>query len=1591
MLSADEDITTELDRVVCRLMKLALRTTRRRQSPLPMKWMQCKMLDLLNLTEKAIEKKKNHYVETYPLKAICYDDQIAKQEEFNLSKIKEDETANEIVHKYRHLVRSSGNTTSEDMQKYQYYDDISHKSSKEFIKDEISSDLNFEDIIRSPSLVDIEPVPDHPIKPRKVSYGRNDTPLSRTQAWLEEDVKVVRYPKHSAHGISSGDTDHSVNNVVRFKNKKSHRKHKISADVKEADLDVKRRKRSASKTSYDKHKSKNVDKNKNKDKTSKTRLIKKVAKKKSSYNILIKSCSTKVSTANFGNIVKSKRNLKPNVMQPSASKPIPEILMDIINMDTCIENKTQDIDVLRRDNFQDVDSIGEVNFESNIANTEESLLIDIVMDDREETIALRRTIGTEADDETVLFEQETILGSLTNIMKADSFYDKHETENVHSQTIFIYDINEPSTSKGVRHVSMDVQCGPDATNMSAMLSATTSFTKLPKIFNTGIKIGDSISDIQHSFKPKDVPCLTKDIQHSGKNCNDFGTSTNECTNAFKTISPRTKSVGIRIKDSDTNIRERVESGTMTLENEISHAAASIPHSFDSATETRLLKPVSSRIKMEDSGSEFCESVGSFRKSQYPFANLSKNTSDSQMNSVSFNKRLPIRNANLKKIIKDDAPKQEDKKSTRSNECPKTVKFNRNVTKVSTKLVASSVLTKPNKPSFVTKKPSMTSATCVVKKDGEKPIRCCKKSYLPVYLKRKLAIKNTNNNLIQQSESSNTITETKPIVQLPDVVESIINDDNKKELLDAVDFEFEPRENVSYVIFRNEIETNKSTPVPESSLPPRECLRRRDNTDKRSPSPQSQNSSACSSPNSIATVRARPASKNTPDRRFSTSSNKSNLSNSASETTPVKTKKFTKRAKTNKKPQEKEYDNKENVPESSRKSKESERSPPKTAFMRNKNVFRAHVTAECSPQTASTLSRHRPQTANKSNVRIPTVPCSSEKPASSTSSRPSVSKKSLPKSRTSLHSENKSDRNLNKSDLTSLGSPPQNLLNASSEDVTMNIVDNSLLSEWMNSTYKSVIESHTSNILAAMRQLVEERLDFIERLSDNCLEVDSKTVVLSEDQLESLSVSASTSFHDSSSLNNSFGTVIAKEDDLNSVDINDIQNIVNNTLDSVLGNESIVSLTDSRRTTTDLDLLSFKSLTSASKISEYFLAESSLNNITESLQNTRIPVTGSLRDLFERRKQLTVQNPGALAVQAFSGFSMNIEPVAGDQPDHINIIDSETGSLALEFTRQATSEEVFISGRSSSSYESCLIDEDTVVPYWLFQIISQQQSVDEEEEDEPEELLPIPVPLPEPMYDVNGNVLEAGPGAGAGDGRGIHSDHSQDSSGRGTSLSSSATSSGPQSEHYRCEIVALLEPMYDVNGNVLEAGAGDSRGIHSDHSQDSSGRGTSLSSSATSSGPQSEHYRCEIVALLEPIYDVNGNVLEAGPGAGAGDGHGIHSDHSQDSSGRGTSLKSSATSSGPQSEMAILIDPSAFTAHYDLTREPVSSSVIMPIPLPLESPETSYMTADDTARTNDILNSSGEGCERATASLLAASDADADVSSTDTDVPDSSDN
>lgn len=71
---------------------------------------------------------------------------------------------------------------------------------------------------------------------------------------------------------------------------------------------------------------------------------------------------------------------------------------------------------------------------SDIAATEESVLIDIVMDDKEETIALRRSIGTDAD--SMDDDKETDVGyKVKNVALYSGLQVK--SENVHSQTIFL--------------------------------------------------------------------------------------------------------------------------------------------------------------------------------------------------------------------------------------------------------------------------------------------------------------------------------------------------------------------------------------------------------------------------------------------------------------------------------------------------------------------------------------------------------------------------------------------------------------------------------------------------------------------------------------------------------------------------------------------------------------------------------------------------------------------------------------------------------------------------------------------------------------------------------------------------------------------------------------------------------------------------------------------------------------------------------------------------------------------------------------------------------------------------------------------------
>lgn len=182
---------------------------------------------------------------------------------------------------------------------------------------------------------------------------------------------------------------------------------------------------------------------------------------------------------------------------------------------------------------------------------------------------------------------------------------------------------------------MDVQCGPDTLAAYPMLSASTSLIRSPPVFSTGIKILDGVTDTH--------------VQRV-----DFGTTTLD-NGIDKIITPRSRSIGIKIKDSGVNIANTFETFTMTQElakfqsQSPTRENTKYPMSWSPASrncsperntmipdngidikgtvKTELIKPVSSPMKTADSGSEYCMSFSSYPKDTPPLASLSKNTSE----------------------------------------------------------------------------------------------------------------------------------------------------------------------------------------------------------------------------------------------------------------------------------------------------------------------------------------------------------------------------------------------------------------------------------------------------------------------------------------------------------------------------------------------------------------------------------------------------------------------------------------------------------------------------------------------------------------------------------------------------------------------------------------------------------------------------------------------------------------------------------------------------------------------------------------------------------------------------------------------------
>ncbi|XP_038209491.1 uncharacterized protein LOC119830513 [Zerene cesonia] len=1244
LLSADEDITSELDRVVCRLMKLALHTSRNRQTPVPASWMQCKLYDLLALTEKAIERRKKHFLEEYTLRAIEYDKgDNDNQCKLALSNVQEDNRrTDEIMHEYQDLVQPLDEGT---------YNLQSESDVKLGEEDENENDL-YKDETNEISLDRDRP---QEIYARCESFAQK-TKLEIVREWVDEEYGSYSF---NANQQERTDVPSSVNNY----------KYKDDQTA-----------------------------------LSSSGLLDTKAKKKS----------------------KGHKKLQSSVA------PIPDSLIELCQTNTADQNKSNDRN-LDMDNIQKIEYNLAVcddkdNKFENVAATQNSCIISIVTHDTEELVALKRSIATELDPDIV--DQEAIIEQVINITKECSLnFPKADNEDVQSQTIFLIDINEPSTSKGIRHTRLDVQCGPDDIQDGAELSANTSFAKLPKLFSKGIKIGQSHTDLlrKSTFETgtsPDSPC-----------CNE---------------TPKSKCPGVWIHDSDTNAELtqnfKPECSTITTCDTKEIVCSEIIYDeIESKPETNLIKPVTSGIKADCSGSEHgCRLSEIKMESPQRLTSPLKNTSSVQIQSCTSKSDLgnssPIRHVKPKlscggicvhsfrdREVSQDVvfqggwneinPITPHRKTFRKPPLKKGGMTARKLKRSSSTSVRNTLNKKElnyvnRRPTYINTakqsnvKNEQANKTAISKKVNlplkNKNNKALKEvppkntlsaktakyirerqnistnslgkdnvferpniqNYLPPYLKRKPCKSgSTKNNLSKSIDSAKPLTNIKaPLVR------------SNTEEIKRHTFKDNPRMYVSYQVFRNEIE-NKNYSDNIGRVDYRDVGS--NSIQRRSSSPISQQSS-CSTSNSIATIRdMRSTVKLEANKMHSTSANTSGITKSTMTTFGSSI---------------------------GSKIKNGESSTEKCSF-------------QSSPSdTVIVLEPYKDELLKGFNdiplaLKLENIECDKEKLNETAQSAKSECMESisvdsyLEESLTKLFEEN----------IEFATSTPKSNQNYFNPDVIV----------FQNPDSESSIFNTTSSP-ASFKTVIENKnsCTFKNELKD--------------------------------ALNYSFS-------------------IESNLVDEVNSNVTI-NLTECSRTA---EFTSLESMGSLSKHSEYFLAD---NQVDPSTINNE-PSVGSVKGLFERKDLNAVTNvAGPIALQAFSGFSVNVVPLAGDQPAYINLVDPETGILRQEVNRQATSEEILVSGRSSDTYESCYVEDESFVPSWLFNIISQQQSMDESEEDD-EDRLPLPLPIVEPIFDVNGNIAEpgVGAGAGAGDGRGMHSDHSQDSSGRGTSLSSSDTSSDVHSE------------------------------------------------------------------------------------------------------------------------------------------------------------------------------------------------------------------
>ncbi|KAL4709801.1 hypothetical protein ACJJTC_001255 [Scirpophaga incertulas] len=1473
-MSGDQNISEELDRAIWRLVKLAMQTTDRSHRPLPKRWAHLKLLELFMLMEKSLEKKKRHIVEDRALKALCKGFTDMSDYEDNYNNVLDDDSKCEVY--------SNENVSV------------------------------FGDIIRSPSLVEMEYVSTNVSFSRQMFYNTNESFLSRDEMLIDCKVNV---DKPREQNFIAGDRAIIVSNSHRYKYKKNHMKRKRSHRNHEIQI----RKIKRSKIFSKDQRNETGDKTK----VSDTNIGKKTTKERYGYNFLTKTCNESLSMINVLNDVNFENVLN---LQESISKPILGSMKELT--DSEVDNKTS---------FND-GNLG------TIAMTKESCIIDIITESTKETVALRRTLGTDAETD---FKQENNLGSLSNMLKVNSVCNiscRDAKDVLDIRPKFMQDLSEPSTSKGVKHFGMDVQCGPDYTEDYAIINNTSSFTKVSRELNAALKFCNS------KINPQEI-----------LNKHDCGTCISDNDSYLKTIMPRVRPTGITIKDSNTMI-------THNFLNETQKSEQSLIFPSNANSTTTIVKEILTMCNANHSGTgDQIESnlqidlLVCKKEEDHLFANTDRlklcrgiiyvhSYKDKHINEdviyqgewqryiPKFNgrkrgnnpyqtgKKIAAFNREIKLGMKENIPISVDnkllsKKSRSPNSDIKSHVVNQNNNMKPTKYVplplksmnskseaeskCSTKLIMPKrniKKNFVSKKPTKTLSTD--KKDTTNWADNNKNHHLPLYLKRKSAKPDTQQlcNLISKEENllrNNRILKQKNFQNLPK-------------------FNLHHRKNINYMVFRNEIELKQNCSTDCESPKSKVAY------DHPSELPKTNNAkllkeSASSSQNGTHKIHT---TKITCKRNLSGLSNKSNCLKNVAENSRSFHSKCNNAEKSIKK------SNKENVLTIS--NKNNNLVTMTNTLKKNPTILSAHISSEILHQP-TTCSRQISQSLSKSNVRksaicnlndINTtkneVCCSIAVKQSllemGTMTLLDVECLTTPTSSLVLTTTKTSDCNIivsninemEHTEMVSMGnencsktcmnmkkvtendgtntyeiSSAENFLTISidnkfdselritnmsknmqgliysmgnsmsdvylsplylkqnfsgtssaplkgeslsidssdidavtripdktrcNENCDINIVNKNISSVSVDKVYNKIDDNPEKNS-DFVRYLIQECLNLvISSICNSAQEADANTIVVDNKHLEYLPVSGSTCYRDVISLN-----VLPINLNLNNY-VDECKPGVNDGT-----NDSATNFLETQQNITELEVLSFKSVTSVSILSEYFLAESSMGSFFNLDRSDLTSGSTSIQDIFERKPSMSLQcSDGAMALQAFSGFSMNTAYGAEEMTDLVNLIDSETGSTAIKFVRQTVSEEVLLSSRSSDSFATCVIDDDIIVPYWLFQIISQQSSVQEEHDDdgdtdyeEPDNLVLMPLPVVEPIFDVNGNIAEPiiGVSTGAGDGRGIHSDVSQDSSGNGSSLSSSVPSS-PQS-------VAVIDPTSFTTPYEFRRVASNSSGLVSD--------------------------------------------------------------------------------------------------------------------------------------------------------------------------------